>query len=499
MNKQDRQGVRTPAQLEEKYNFGKSFAEIMGIATDAQTAAEKAKENTEIVKTEVIRLDNQIKLTAEKTETVSGKVDTLREEAVLQPKISGQYSQVVRVADALPDSIKGLTVWGWTKQDGTPSPDEPMALKSPGDGGSFDVTTAEKNLTINKELPGIPVTSGGNYTDANGQQWIANYRDYGRGVDVQCVEKVVFDGSADENWVISATGTSGKSRFRAQLGNAYDFSKQIGLCSQFVKVNSTWNLQEGFTPVVSSGINYLFVYSESFAATYATEWKAHLAENPMTCLFPLAAPIETPIPEEEMEAFRSMGNPAGNVTIYSEGNLAVELSRIASNAALGNTNIEIQKVKSQTASLELSSDGIRSRVEEAEQQLQSKADESQLETVRQDLTEVKQTAKGLDLTVQTLSGTVAGKADQEALTEVTEHFRFALDGMTISNTATGMGIRVSEQQVEFLGAGDPTTVIRPNDMHTTNLEVETRLDLGGFSFIPRSNNNLSLRWTGGNT
>lgn len=34
--KQDRQGARTPADLERKWQFGKQFAEIMGIALDAQ-------------------------------------------------------------------------------------------------------------------------------------------------------------------------------------------------------------------------------------------------------------------------------------------------------------------------------------------------------------------------------------------------------------------------------------------------------------------------------
>ena len=34
--KQDRQGVRTASQLEQKYQFGQRFAEIMGIATDAR-------------------------------------------------------------------------------------------------------------------------------------------------------------------------------------------------------------------------------------------------------------------------------------------------------------------------------------------------------------------------------------------------------------------------------------------------------------------------------
>lgn len=41
--KQDRQGVRTAAQLEQKWKFGESFAEVMGIATDARKAAEEAQ------------------------------------------------------------------------------------------------------------------------------------------------------------------------------------------------------------------------------------------------------------------------------------------------------------------------------------------------------------------------------------------------------------------------------------------------------------------------
>ena len=42
MSKQDRQGVRTAADIERKYNFGKSFSEIMGVATDAQEMAQEA-------------------------------------------------------------------------------------------------------------------------------------------------------------------------------------------------------------------------------------------------------------------------------------------------------------------------------------------------------------------------------------------------------------------------------------------------------------------------
>ena len=44
MNRQDCVNPRTPAQLERQYGFGKTFAEVMGIALDAQTHAIKAEE-----------------------------------------------------------------------------------------------------------------------------------------------------------------------------------------------------------------------------------------------------------------------------------------------------------------------------------------------------------------------------------------------------------------------------------------------------------------------
>lgn len=42
-------------------------------------------------------------------------------------------------------------------------------------------------------LPGIPVTSGGNYTDQNGQQWVCDEVDLERGVKVQRIDKTSFD------------------------------------------------------------------------------------------------------------------------------------------------------------------------------------------------------------------------------------------------------------------------------------------------------------------
>lgn len=55
-------------------------------------------------------------------------------------------------------------------------------------------------------LPGIPVTSGGNYTDSTGQQWVCDEVDLERGVKVQKVDKAAFDSTktlAEQNAILA--------------------------------------------------------------------------------------------------------------------------------------------------------------------------------------------------------------------------------------------------------------------------------------------------------
>lgn len=69
--KQDRQGVRTASDLERKWQFGKQFAEVMGVATDAQNAVTKVESDlrSEILEqaTSITRTTEDIILTALKS------------------------------------------------------------------------------------------------------------------------------------------------------------------------------------------------------------------------------------------------------------------------------------------------------------------------------------------------------------------------------------------------------------------------------------------------
>ena len=114
--------------------------------------------------------------------------------------IGTETGNPVSVSDAFSAPLCGLTVYGKSTQDGTPSPDNPAPIVSAGDGGTITVTIgdgADERQTITLQtpnrLPGIPVTSGGNYTDPSGQQWVCDEVDLERGVKVQRVDKAAFD------------------------------------------------------------------------------------------------------------------------------------------------------------------------------------------------------------------------------------------------------------------------------------------------------------------
>ena len=146
---------------------------------------------------------------AEIEKAVAEKADKARQNIL----IGSETGNLVSVSDAFSAPLCGLTVYGRSTQDGTPSPDNPVPIVSAGDSGNVTVTLNDGNgktqtltLPTPNGLPGIPVTSGGNYTDPQGQQWVCDEVDLKRGVKVQRVDKTCFDNTktlAEQNAILA--------------------------------------------------------------------------------------------------------------------------------------------------------------------------------------------------------------------------------------------------------------------------------------------------------
>ena len=168
-------------------------------------------------------------------------------------------------------------------------------------------------ITTTQSLPGLPVTSGGNYTDSDGQQWICDEIDLERGVLVQRLGNAVRDASSDEYWYkVDATGGP---IFAHVLNDAYaNGSSKVLRCSHFsASVNGAYNRTD----------NACYFYDKTLRISHLdiTDldlFKEWLGNNPITIMYPLATPIETPLTAEEITAFKSLRTNYPNTTILND-------------------------------------------------------------------------------------------------------------------------------------------------------------------------------------
>lgn len=203
----------------------------------------------------------------------------------------------------------------------TPGTIKPM-LYQDGDGTwePFQLLRSTQFSTPNGLL-GLPVGSGGNYTDSNGQQWICDELDFKRGKYVQRIKKLVFDGSEDEVW-------------RRESSYVYILIKDsapltIPLVNKFLGVKNTNS---------NANTNNFSTISSSSALTCCLNgitdgelqvWTTYLQTNPIEVLYILSTPIETDIPEETMNAYRKLYTNYPSTVIQNDAGAGMEVEYVA--------------------------------------------------------------------------------------------------------------------------------------------------------------------------
>ena len=183
-------------------------------------------------------------------------------------------------------------------------------------------------------LPGIPVESGGNYTDAEGQQWICDEVDFGRGKYVQRVKSVNYDGSTDESWSTQTTIESNVYRFYINPGDAKAYEiASIGnvICNRFQAVRSdtlgTYGRHQGVSIDLAGRILF---YSDTVNDT-VENWKSWLQSNPVSVIYELATPVETDLTTEQLTAYAALTTYKPNTTITTDSDPAagIEVNYVA--------------------------------------------------------------------------------------------------------------------------------------------------------------------------
>lgn len=171
-------------------------------------------------------------------------------------------------------------------------------------------------------LPGIPVSSGGNWTDADGQQWASEVRNYGTGeIDHRAII-AVLDGT--ENWIQYSAGTY-YLKFNGRVNGRSNI-----LCSHF-KLDNVSTLTESGTMIGSATSGYIYFCYPSTETL--DEWKAWLAAQyeagtPVEVLYQ-AEGVTSTIPAEELAAFAALRSNKPNTTIYNDAGAYMEADYVA--------------------------------------------------------------------------------------------------------------------------------------------------------------------------
>lgn len=242
----------------------------------------------------------------------------------------------IAVDDAFSAPLCGLTVYGKSTQDGTPTPDAPVPIVSAGDSGSVAVTLSDgkgktQTLTLSTPngLPGIPVKSDGNYIDPQGQQWVCDEVDLERGVRVQRVGKAEIkrvDVSKDPKWYDANKSYSYEvTLFTSFFLNNPAF-QAAEPCNRFIMKTFNGFYNHGIETGGLSNQNYaVFNISKTLGiCTTAEEFKAWFNENVVLYKI-LATPIETPLTPDEIAAYKALTAYGPDTVVQASDGAGIKL------------------------------------------------------------------------------------------------------------------------------------------------------------------------------
>ena len=173
-------------------------------------------------------------------------------------------------------------------------------------------------------LPGIPVTSGGNYTDPQGQQWVCDEVDLERGVKVQRVK--VKELSPDDAWVHRKLD-GGNNNFQERIfGGDIAKSGSPCFCNILPYKGVIWNDNIQNLPKIYANNNEITVSFPPNSEYSSLEVFKQLLTNVKSVIYySLATPIENPLTPDKIAAYKSLTAYGPDTVVQASDGAGVKL------------------------------------------------------------------------------------------------------------------------------------------------------------------------------
>lgn len=180
-------------------------------------------------------------------------------------------------------------------------------------------------------IPGIPVASGGNYTDINGQRWICDEVDLARGVYVKRIHTEIVTPEKIFGVDSSYAAQSGTIVYsHLTYGPLYDDTIVIAISDKAKGVSSNERGDNGNTyRCYTSGASAIAVLRYPISAGVKTVEEARAEFGGTTISYILAVPIETDLPDEVIDAYGDyIQSYSGNTVVSNDSGAHMSLEYI---------------------------------------------------------------------------------------------------------------------------------------------------------------------------
>ena len=279
-------------------NTEKAAASAEGAKTSADNAAQSAK---------------SVEDASKQIEQNKKDVDSLKED--LSNKITKFYASnqgETHITDSDNGKIQDMMLYGKSSQDGTPTPDNPVEIKSVVN-PTVKVTNEDglkvQSVTLNNiTLNAVAVSSGGNVT-INGQQYVADYVDIEKGILYRKVKRLNLK-DTDPTKITHGFHSNGNGYLATRIGNV---NKEHRPISNRYK-GSEWTDKNGYTYIPNSE-NIVFVDDR-----FTDKQTAIKLIQDTYVIYTLSSQTEEDLSLEQIKSLKSLSTyyPTTNISVNSE-------------------------------------------------------------------------------------------------------------------------------------------------------------------------------------
>lgn len=302
-------------------SLGDKIAEGTQVKNDIQTTGETAMSN---LQAEAAKQQEYIKASIDDTLSISGKaadaavtgkkISSLEED--LTNKITKFYASnqgETHLADSDNGKITDMMLYGKSSQDGTPSPENPVEIKSVVN-PTVKVTNEDglkvQSVTLNNiTLNAIPVNSGGNVTIGE-QQYVSDYVDVEKGKLYRKVKRLNLK-DVDDIKIVHGFHSNGSGYL--SISSESNINKEQQPISNRYK-GSTWIDKSGYTYIPSSN-SIVFVDGR-----FTDRQTAIKLVQDTYVIYALSSQTEEDLSPEQIESLKSLSTyyPTTNINVNSE-------------------------------------------------------------------------------------------------------------------------------------------------------------------------------------